>query len=236
MVAAALLASTVVSAGASIYAGNKAASAQKDATRLASNSELEMYYQNRDDMSPYREVGNSALGRLAQLYGLDVPKQNRVIGAGQLLTESKAATMAKQNQTDTAANDSGGPDFSSFYESPDYQFAYDQGNRAVNQMLASRGLQNSGAEQKALTKFGQGLASQQYGNYVNRLASMAGIGQTATTQTANMGANVASNVASNQRAAGDARASSYLNTGAAVSNAANNYGQYAMLNAGGYLG
>ncbi len=67
-----------------------------------------------------------------------------------------------------------------FQQSPGYQFAMDQGTRAVMANQAARGLVNSGSTLRALTQFGQGLANQDYGNYMNRQAALAGIGQTAT--------------------------------------------------------
>ncbi len=138
-------------------------------------------------------------------------------------------------QANTTTPATGKADFSQFYESPDYQFALEQGTRGTEQSLARRGLTGSGAEMKALSRFNQGLASQQFNNYKNSLAALAGIGQTATTQGANMGTQVAANVGAGQRAAGDARASSYLNAGSAVSGMADSYGQMRLLQAGGYI-
>lgn len=57
---------------------------------------------------------------------------------------------------------------------------------------AARGGLNSGATLKALTEFGNNYADQQgYTPYMNKLASLAGIGQTATNQTAQAGTQVA---------------------------------------------
>ena len=271
MVAAAVVGSAVVGAAASTYSGNKAASAQDKASRRASDTELEMFYQNREDFAPYREVGAGALGQLANLYGIQTrdqqvaggtepmsmdqfaqsdmftPQENVKVGVAKYgpVMRLQGPTLEEQYQeytdnfqpasTPAATSAAGTPDFSAFTNSPDYQFAFDQGNRAVNQMLAKRGLTESGPEKKALTRFGQGLASQQYGNYVNRLASMAGIGQSATSQLGQMGQQVAANVGANQRAAGDARASAYLNQGAAMNNVADSYGQYRLLQVGGYI-
>lgn len=123
----------------------------------------------------------------------------------------------------TYDNETGQPvrDFSSFFDSPDYQFAFGEGNRAVNQGLAARGMSNSGAAMKELTRYGQGMASQQLGNYTNRLAALAGIGQTATQATSAAGANAAGNIGNAQMAAGDARASAYQQRGSAINNVIN---------------
>lgn len=109
-----------------------------------------------------------------------------------------------------------GDRFARFRESPDYQFALEQGQRATDQSLAARGLTNSGRAMKELTRFGQGLASQQLNNYANRLASLAGVGQTSTTATANLGANAAARIGGATQDAADARASGYLGVGNAV--------------------
>lgn len=58
-----------------------------------------------------------------------------------------------------------------------YKFAFDQGNEAINRNLAAKGLLKSGNRLAELTKFGQGLASQQYGSEADRLAKLYGIGE-----------------------------------------------------------
>lgn len=68
-------------------------------------------------------------------------------------------------------------DFSAFEESPDYRFAFDQGNEAILRGAASRGALNAGGTDVDLQRFGQGLASQNYGNYYSRLANLAQLGQ-----------------------------------------------------------
>lgn len=63
----------------------------------------------------------------------------------------------------------------SFSSSPAYKFAYDQGLEAVNRNLAAKGLANSGTRLNELTRFGQGMAGQQYFNQANLLAKLAGV-------------------------------------------------------------
>ena len=55
-------------------------------------------------------------------------------------------------------------------------FSDDFSNRGAN----AQGLYGSGARANALTRTAAGLASQEYGNWYNRLAGLAGLGQTAT--------------------------------------------------------
>ena len=66
---------------------------------------------------------------------------------------------------------------SRFRSSPGYQFALQQGLQATRRADAARGLTGSGAEQRELQRVGQGLASQEFGKYQQRLSSLAGIGE-----------------------------------------------------------
>jgi len=52
---------------------------------------------------------------------------------------------------------------------PGYQFALQQGNNATNAAAAANGTLNSGNQLLALSKQNQGLASQNYNNYVSQL-------------------------------------------------------------------
>lgn len=89
-------------------------------------------------------------------------------------------------------------DYSGFLNSPDYQAAYSQGIGSLDSSAASRGSLFSGGHEKDLAQFGSGLASQYLGNYRNSLFNLAGIGQSAATQTGQFGANAANNVGNAQ--------------------------------------
>lgn len=97
-----------------------------------------------------------------------------------------------------------------FQETPGYQFQVQQGERGVLNSLAALGMKNSGKALKSLETFRQGLANQEYGNYLNRLAGMAGMGQSQANQTNSLMANAATNVGNNIQQAGAARASGYV--------------------------
>jgi len=62
-------------------------------------------------------------------------------------------------------------------KTPGYQFAVDQGNQAINRSAAAKGMLNSGSVLAELAKYGQGMASQEYGNQVNRLSGLLGQSQ-----------------------------------------------------------
>lgn len=82
-----------------------------------------------------------------------------------------------------------------FQADPGYQFRLQQGAQAVNNSAAARGMLGSGATLKALQDYGQGQASQEYGNWWNRAASLAGLGQTANAQGAAAGTSAGNGLA-----------------------------------------
>lgn len=55
-----------------------------------------------------------------------------------------------------------------------YKFRFNQGQQALERAAASRGMLNSGNTLAALADYGQGVASQEYGNEFDRLSSAVG--------------------------------------------------------------
>ena len=123
-----------------------------------------------------------------------------------------------------------GPDPSVFQQSPGYQFIRDEGQRDLGNSFAARGGAFSGNALRGLSQFNQGLASQDYYNFVNQLNNMAGLGQTAAGQSGNAALQTGANVGNLLAAQGDARASGIANSaniwGNAISGAANAVGGY----------
>lgn len=77
---------------------------------------------------------------------------------------------------------------------PGYQFRLSEGMRALERSAAARGGLMSGATGRALTRYGQEAASQEYQNAYNRalteynaLSNLAGIGQTTSQQLGGAG-------------------------------------------------
>ena len=95
-----------------------------------------------------------------------------------------------------------GPDYSAFFKSPGYQFRQDEGIRAIDRSASARGQLMSGGTLRELQRYGQGLASSEFGNYANRLSSLAGIGQTANQQGVYAGAAVGGQVGQSVRGIG----------------------------------
>lgn len=117
---------------------------------------------------------------------------------------------------------------------PGYQFRLSEGMKALDRTAAARGGLLSGATLKGAQRYGQGLASQEYGNAYNRLASMAGIGQTATGAMTGMGTQLANSLGEAGGQAAQARASGYMGGSSALNQGLGqymNYGQQQSQNA-----
>lgn len=96
-------------------------------------------------------------------------------------------------------------DWSGFYSSPDYAFAVDQGMKALER---GGNIWGGGADADRI-RLGQGLASQNVNNYWNRLAGMAGQGQTSANYLGQAGMNNAATNAGIRNDAANSRASAY---------------------------
>ncbi|WP_408953052.1 hypothetical protein [Lysobacter sp. Hz 25] len=83
-------------------------------------------------------------------------------------------------------------DFSSFKQSPDYQFAFDQGMKGLDRSAAANGGLYSGGADADRIAFGQGLATQNYSNFYNRLADIARMGQSSAVGAGQLGQGSAS--------------------------------------------
>lgn len=106
-----------------------------------------------------------------------------------------------------------------FREDPGYQFAFDEGQRALDRSASARGKLNSGSHERELIRYGQGIADQEYddywnrlagtyGDYANRIASIAGMGQNTSSQLGQAGVQTGANI-------GNALLSSAQNAGTA---------------------
>lgn len=123
-------------------------------------------------------------------------------------------------------------DFSAFERSPDYAYALQQGLQSQERGAAARGGFMGGGADADRIALAQGLASQNFGNYWNRLAGRAGQGQSSAQNLAGYGAQMAGNIGNNLQNAAAARASSYANS----ANAWGNFGNQLVGLAGQYAG
>jgi hypothetical protein len=116
---------------------------------------------------------------------------------------------------------------------PGYAFRLSEGMKALERSAAARGGLLSGGTGRALTRYGQDVASQEYGNAYNRalteynaararesegynrLAGLAGVGGTTAQQIGLAGQNMAGQYGQNLMAGGQAAAQGMLGAGAA---------------------
>lgn len=218
MVGVAIAGAAVVGAGASMAAGRaqakgaeNAAGISAEATREATEESRRQYDLARTDLAPYRETGQAALGEYGALFG---------IGRDGLLSDDEVqAAMGR------------------FKASPGYEFQFDEGLRALDRSASASGRLMGGGYGRELTRYGQGMASTSFENYANRLASIAGMGQGATTATATLGQQSAQTIGSQlmtgagqqgsaMQNAATARASGYAGAANAATGAASNYMLY----------
>lgn len=203
-----LIPAGIVGAGAltSIIGSQKAADAQVSGANAAADAQRYMYDVSRADYAPYRDIGANALYQLAAGTGVEYE------GAPGTIEDRYATAMNR------------------FATSPDYQFRLSEGIKALDQSAASRGRLRSGSQDKAIAEYGQNLASGEWNNYMNRLASQAGIGQSATAGTTQAGMTSAANTGNALMQSGAARASGYAGGASGVNSALNNalyyYGRY----------
>lgn len=127
-------------------------------------------------------------------------------------------------------------DMSGFYKDPAYDWQRSEGMRGIQQSAAARGGLRSGNALKALSDYNQNMAKTSYGDWWNRQAGLAGIGQSATAATSQAGMNAANNSSNALMAAGDARASGIMGAANGWSNSLNSGVNNYLLMRGGYFG
>lgn len=115
-----------------------------------------------------------------------------------------------------------------FTKSPGYDFRIGEGNKAVERGAAARGGVLSGATQKALERYSQDYASNEYNNFLQQYyqsltpyQSLAGIGQTTAMQNAASGNAVAGQIGQNMQTGANALAAGQINQANAYSGAIN---------------
>jgi hypothetical protein len=190
---------------------------------------------------PFRESGLTANNRLMELMGLSVPQKTEADWRAELLKDyttnggflGKAQTIDEKGLTAAIAEKMAAQqapqqsaDFGSLmetfnaskmYEDPGYQFRLAEGQKGVENSAAARGGLLSGAAMKAMQKYSQDYASNEYGNAYgrfnsdqtnkyNRLAGLVNTGMGATNQIGNAAGQYGQNVASANAAMGNAQA------------------------------
>lgn len=112
------------------------------------------------------------------------------------------------------------------YMDPSYKFRFGEGMKALDRQAAARGGLISGAALKAAQRYGQEFASNEFGNAYNRLASLANVGQTASTNVGNAAGAFGVNAGNLMTSGGAARASGYVGGANALTGGLNQYLNY----------
>lgn len=107
--------------------------------------------------------------------------------------------------------------YKGFQATPGYQFRLREGQKAVEGSAASQGGLFSGNTLKALNDHAQGVASQEYGSYLNRLGGLASSGQNAAGNLAAAGANYGQMAGNALSGLGNAQAAGAIGIGNAFS-------------------
>ena len=93
---------------------------------------------------------------------------------------------SQRPQYQTALNNLMTGGSSAIASDPSYQFQLQQGMDTTNRGLAQSGQTGSGAQVAQLAQYGQGMASTEYANQFNRLASLSGASINGTGAAANI--------------------------------------------------
>ena len=190
IIGGAILGSAVVGG----IASGKAASAQERAAAEGTAAQERMFNRQVQLQEPFRQAGVNALPELVAA------------------SRYEPFTMAK------------------FQADPGYAFRLKEGLRAIENSALASGMGQSGATLRGLTRYGQQLGSEEFTNAFNRyqaeraarlnpLQSLAGMGQTTATTLAGQAGQYGQSLASNAATMGNIRASGYMGTANALTNA-----------------
>lgn len=215
------IAGAVISGVMASDSADSASSSQAASSAEAVAEQRRQFDLARKDLTPYRETGSGAVSRLATLLGIP----------GGAEEKSGNANFGALNRKFTLAD---------FWDDPVTKASYAQGlelgRQAIDRMAGARGNRNSGATLKALERFGTDYTGNQaagsqaryvgdQANTYNRLAGIAGTGQTAANTGAMLGANSANQVGNIMTAEGNARGAASIAQGNIYGGMANTVGQ-----------
>lgn len=209
----------ITGANQAAKAAESAAQAQVQASQEANQLLRDIYGQQRADLAPWNIAGLTALNPLMAMTGMPQVSTDQVrsyLGdAAGKLPEGFEIPQFTGNPLERLMTD------------PGYQFRLGQGQQALERSAAARGGLLSGRQMKDLTQYGQDMGSQEFQNAFNRLAGIAGIGQSATQQGNVAAGQFGGQAAENILGMGNARASGYIGRGNRATNRFNSIMQLA---------
>lgn len=196
----ATVASGIMGASAASKAGAQQAAAGQQALQFQEG----VYNTEQQNLNPFIGTGTSALGSLAQVYGLSVPGAapgSPGGGGGNALDAYKA-----------------------FTQTPFYQFPLQQGQATLERSGAARGLTLSGGQSNALQQYGQNYASQGFGQYLAGLGQLANMGQSSATALGTAGNQAGQSVGQSAGYIGNAQAAGTVGSANQLKNALSGLG------------
>jgi hypothetical protein len=220
---------SAISAAANGAASSGAANSQKDSVMAGIDLQKEI---------ARRQDANYQQSRADQAPWLQAGQSS----LGELMAQMQGGYFDRQFDPSQLAND------------PGYQFRMAEGQKALERSASARGLLNSGGALKSLSRYSQGVASDEFQNAwnrnqaentgrYNRLAGIAGLGQQQAQSLGSLGAQNsaqmgqgANSMSSLYGAYGNAGSAQAMGVGNAISNGANMFGGllgYGFMNGGG---
>lgn len=152
----------------------------------AGKNQLKALKQNKGLLTGFQTQGNNIINT-----GEDKSSSalNSAISGYQPWVDSgTAANTMYSNALGLNGSDGNAAATSAFQTGPGYQFALDQGTQAALRGASASGMLNSGNTLTALTEYGQGIANQEYGSWLDRLNGVSSNGlQAASGQASGYG-------------------------------------------------
>lgn len=161
--------------------------------------------------APYAGQGGGVLGGFTNEAMIDVGYGGSPYNYNPAGTVGAYTQPAVANDNGTSYEDA----FKRYQDSSGYQFRFNQGIRALDASASSRGVLQSGAARKGALAFGQGIASDEFGNYLGYLGNLMGGGLSAAGAQAGVSTNMVNQVTANNNSAASAAANAALAKGQA---------------------
>lgn len=212
----------ILGGGLALAGGVLGAKSAKDAAEIQAGAANEATAENRrqfdvsrSDLAPWRDAGGDAVNRIRMLLGL---------GGG---SGPEFGSLNKKFTLEDFENDP--------VNQLGMKFGLDEGSKALRRMYGAKGMARSGAAIKGLTRYGTDYAGSKAGEsrnrflqdqdvIFNRLSGVSGTGQTATTNTAQIGAQSAATTGALNVGSANARGAAAIAGGNAYSNALSTIG------------
>lgn len=189
-------------------AAKSAAKTQAGAAGAATDAQRDIFERQVELQEPFREAGLAGQNRLLELLGIGGKKGAQGYGRYATADFTPANFLANQD--------------------PGYAFRMSEGMKGLERSAAARGGLLSGSALKGITRYGQGLASDEYQNAFNRyqtsrantlnpFQSLAGVAQSSANTLTGAAGQFGQQMGSNIIGAGNAAAAGQIGQANAIS-------------------